>query len=123
VNASEVVVRRFIDDFIQAWPRSDVARVSAYFSEDAIYHNIPMEPAVGRAAIESTFGQFMKMGGTVSVELSHILASDTLVMTERVDHFISAERTITLEMMGICEIHNGLITAWRDYFDLNQLSG
>jgi limonene-1,2-epoxide hydrolase len=35
---------------------------------------------------------------------------------------VSDERTITLPMMGICEVHDGLITAWRDYFDLNQLA-
>ena len=118
-----VVVQRFIDSFIEAWPRADVAQVAAFFTEDAIYHNMPMEPAVGREAIEATFAQFMAMGGRVDVELLNILSSDTLVMTERVDHFVSDERKITLPMMGICEIHGGLITAWRDYFDLTQLAG
>jgi limonene-1,2-epoxide hydrolase len=115
------VVRRFIEAFIEAWPRGDVAQVSAFFSEDAIYHNVPLKPAIGREAIDDAFAQFMAMGGRVGVELRHLLSDDRLVMTERVDHFTSDDRTISLPIMGICEVHDGLITAWRDYFDLSQL--
>ncbi|HEX3334786.1 MAG TPA: limonene-1,2-epoxide hydrolase family protein [Acidimicrobiales bacterium] len=28
---------------------------------------------------------------------------------------------ISLPLMGICAVHGGVITAWRDYFDLHQL--
>jgi limonene-1,2-epoxide hydrolase len=42
------------------------------------------------------------------------------VLTERVDAFISGERTIELPVMGTFEVRDGLIAAWRDYFDLNQ---
>ncbi len=117
------VVRDFIDAFIDAWPRGDPAGLVTYFTEEAIYHNVPLEPAVGRDAIRDTFAQFMAMGGTVSVELRHLLSNDKIVMTERVDHFVSDDRTIALPMMGICEVQDGLITAWRDYFDLDHLSG
>jgi limonene-1,2-epoxide hydrolase len=121
MQSPAMIVERFIECFIDAWPRADAAQVAAHFADDAIYHNMPMEPSVGRAAIEATLVQFMAMGGTVSVEMLHIMSNDTMVMTERVDHFVSADRTISLPLMGICEVHDGLITAWRDYFDLNQL--
>jgi limonene-1,2-epoxide hydrolase len=122
MQSPTAIVHEFIDVFIDAWPRSDAAKVAAFFSEDAVYHNVPMEPAVGRDAIESTFEGFMAMGGRVSVQILHMLSNESLVMTERVDHFIGDDRTISLPMMGICEVHEGLITAWRDYFDLNQLA-
>ena len=44
-----------------------------------------------------------------------------MVMTERVDHFIRPEQTISLPLMGITEVHDGVITSWRDYFDPAQL--
>ena len=115
------IVERFIHAFIDAWPHGDAAALSAFFADDAIYHNVPFEPAIGRQAIEDTFAQFMTMGGTVSVELRHLLSDDTIVMTERIDHFVSDDRRIDLPMMGICEVRDGLITAWRDYFDLKDL--
>jgi limonene-1,2-epoxide hydrolase len=115
------VVESFINAFIEAWPHGEAARLAAFFAEGAIYHNVPLEPAVGRDAIVDTFAQFMALGGTVRVELRHLLSDDKVVMTERVDHFVGVDRTIDLPMMGICEVQEGLITAWRDYFDLNQL--
>ena len=117
------MVREFIDVFVEAWPQGDAARVASFFSDDAVYHNVPLEEVRGRAGIEATFADFMAMGGRVSVDLRHLLADATLVMTERVDHFVGEDRTISLPMMGICEVRDGVITAWRDYFDLNQLGG
>lgn len=115
------VVRQFIDTFIDAWPRGDAAALAAFFTEEAVYHNVPLDPAVGREAIQDTFAQFMAMGGTVSVELRHLLSDEHVVMTERIDHFVSDDRIIALPMMGICEVQDGLITAWRDYFDVMHL--
>lgn len=116
------IVQCFMDCFIDAWPRADAATMAAFFAEEAIYQNGPMEPAVGRAAIHDVFAQFMAMGGRVSVQLLHMLSSDTLVMTERIDHFVGEDRTISLPIMGIFEVRDGLIVSWRDYFDSNQLS-
>ena len=41
-------------------------------------------------------------------------------MTERVDRFCSPARVVELPVMGVFEVDDGLITAWRDYFDINQ---
>lgn len=116
------VVQRFVDDFVSAWPTGDAPRVAALFSEDASYHNGPLDPVRGRSAIETTLAGFMAMGGEVSVEMINVLAGDRLVMTERVDHFVIAGRTFSLPVMGVFEIDDGQIRAWRDYFDLAQFS-
>jgi limonene-1,2-epoxide hydrolase len=108
--------------FMAAWPEGDASKLAALFSEDAVYHNIPMEPVKGREAIQAALAAFMGMGGQVSVEILHIMADGPIVMTERVDHFIGTEKTISLPVMGILEVHDGQITAWRDYFDLNQIA-
>jgi limonene-1,2-epoxide hydrolase len=36
---------------------------------------------------------------------------------ERVDHFVGDQQTIVLPVVGVFEVHDGKITAWRDYFD------
>jgi limonene-1,2-epoxide hydrolase len=115
------VVRAFIDAFIDAWPRGDAAGLADYFSVEAVYHNGPLEPTVGRDAIRDAFAELMALGGTVSVEIRHFLSDDKVVLTERVDHFVCEGRTIALPVMGTCEVQDGLITAWRDYFHLTQL--
>jgi limonene-1,2-epoxide hydrolase len=52
-----------------------------------------------------------------------MVAEGTIVMTERVDHFTNDDgTTVSLPMMGVIEVHDGLIAAWRDYFDLGQFT-
>jgi limonene-1,2-epoxide hydrolase len=84
---------------------------------------MPMEAVVGRQAIVASFASFMAMGGQVGVDIVHLAADGPLVMTERIDHFVNADgRTISLPVMGVCEVHDERITAWRDYFDLSEFS-
>ncbi|MGH3578731.1 MAG: SgcJ/EcaC family oxidoreductase, partial [Mycobacterium sp.] len=61
-------VQDFMVAFISAWANRDAAQVASFFSEDAVYHNVPMDPVRGRAAIEATVGEFMTMGGQVRVD-------------------------------------------------------
>lgn len=51
-----------------------------------------------------------------------MVAEDSIVMTERVDHFTRGDTTISLPMMGVVEARDGVISAWRDYFDLTQFA-
>jgi limonene-1,2-epoxide hydrolase len=46
------------------------------------------------------------------------LASGPLVMNERTDRFEMHGRWVDLPVAGVFEVHDGLITLWRDYFDL-----
>jgi limonene-1,2-epoxide hydrolase len=116
-------IQDFMAAFASAWAKRDSARVASFFSDNAVYHNIPMDPVEGREAIATTVAGFMTMGGQVRVDISHIIAAGPVVMVERVDHFVGSERTIDLPVVGVFEVHGGKITAWRDYFDSAQLAG
>ena len=47
-----------------------------------------------------------------------IAATGNTVMTERTDHLHMGDHAIVLRVMGVFEVSNGKIAAWRDYFDL-----
>lgn len=115
-------VQSFMAEFIAAWETGDAAALGAFFAEEAVYHNGPIEPVTGRAAIETTLASFMAMGGRVDVDVVHAVANESIVMTERVDHFIRPEGKVSLPVMGIFEVRDGSIVAWRDYFDLKQFA-
>lgn len=116
-------VQDFMAALMNAWPTASTTALGSFFSEYAVYHNVPLEPVRGRAAIEATFAQFMGIGGLVDVDIVHMLAEGPIVMTERIDYLTKVDGTTTsLPMMGIIEVHDGLITAWRDYFDLSQFT-
>jgi limonene-1,2-epoxide hydrolase len=42
--------------FCAPWATPDPEEILGWFTEDAVYHDIPMPPAEGRAAIEEFLG-------------------------------------------------------------------
>lgn len=110
------VVRRFCE----AWSDLDVDTLMTFFTDDAVYHNMPIAPVTGRDAIRATIEGFA--GGAEHIEFRILAAvSDgPLVFTERVDVFTMPGVTVELPVAGVFELKDGRIAAWRDYFDLNQ---
>ena len=106
--------------FCAAWSRFDLDELTGYFAEDAVYHNIPVDPVAGRDNIRATIAGFTAGVDKVEFEVSHAVADGGIVMTERVDHFHTGDKVISLPVMGVFEVVEDKIAAWRDYFDLHQ---
>ena len=111
------IVSAFIDAFRQA----DLDRIMDFFEEDAIYHNIPLEPAQGTEAIRAVLQGFIAMASETDW-IVHRIAEDAdgVVMTERTDRFLVGETWVEIPVMGTFELRGGKLCAWRDYFDLAQ---
>ena len=103
--------------FIAAWNANDIERIVAALDENVHYHNIPLEPIHGREAVRAYLTAQAKFDW-VDWKLLSIAASGNTVLTERIDEFGLGGVHVKLPLMGAFEVHDGLITAWRDYFDL-----
>jgi limonene-1,2-epoxide hydrolase len=116
------LVQRFCGEWGKAdW--SDPAAVEViidYFTDDAVYHNIPVDPVVGRDAIRATIAMFTTGVQRVEFRVRSIATDGDTVLTERVDAFVLPNKLIELPVMGTFELRGDKIAAWRDYFDLNQ---
>jgi limonene-1,2-epoxide hydrolase len=110
------VVRAFCD----AWSEFDLETIMGFFSDDAVYHNIPIDPVAGSDAIRATVEMFTAAARHIEFRVLHAVAEGPVVLTERLDVFELPGATIELPVMGTFEVHDGRITAWRDYFDLQQ---
>jgi limonene-1,2-epoxide hydrolase len=113
--------------FCAAWSDNvGVAELAAFFTEDAVYHNMPMAPVNGREAIANNIASFIRPGapGIESIQFNviNIAANGPVVMTERVDAFKLPKKSFELPVMGTFEVRDGKISAWRDYFDMNQFT-
>ena len=106
--------------FCAEWADLDLDRVMDYFTDDAVYHNIPIDPAVGREAIRAFIEGFLGQFGGIVFNVRHIVADGNVVMTERVDVFQLPNGLLELPVMGTFEVVGGKIAAWRDYFDMGQ---
>jgi limonene-1,2-epoxide hydrolase len=106
-----------VRSFIAAWNANDIPRVVAHLHDDVVYHNVPVDPILGRAAVESYLNS---KGGFdwIDWKLLAIAESGNQVLTERIDDFRIGGRDVSLPVMGIFEIEDDLIRAWRDYFDM-----
>jgi limonene-1,2-epoxide hydrolase len=117
------VVRRFC----AAWSNNaGTAELAAFFTDDAVYHNIPMAPVIGREAIANNIASFIRPGApgieSIQFRVINIAANGPVVMTERVDVFKLPAKSFELPVMGTFEVSDGKISAWRDYFDVNQFT-
>ena len=118
---ADTVVR----EFCAAWGRADLEAIMAAFAEDAVYHNIPMEPCNGLEAIRAFIEGFFAMSPDgIKFEIGHQVCAGAVVMNERIDTLVMNGNEISLPVCGVFEVDDsGKITAWRDYFDMAAFSG
>jgi limonene-1,2-epoxide hydrolase len=112
--APEEVVR----GFCEAWSRRDVDELLNFFTDDAVYHNMPIAPVQGLDGIRNMLNLFVPGAESITFEIVHITASGNVVHTERVDTFQMGDKTVVLPVAGVFELREGKIAAWRDYFDM-----
>jgi limonene-1,2-epoxide hydrolase len=116
--SAEQVVR----DFCAAASTRDPAVLRAFFSDDVVYHNIPMEPAEGIEATMAVIDMFLGMCDALEFQVHHLAGDGTTVLTERTDVFTIKGTSAPLPVMGAFQVVDGKITAWRDYFDMAQVT-
>ena len=113
-----------IDQSIASWPTMDLDQIMSHFADDAVYTNVPIDPPnEGSEAIRKTIEGFMGMAQKIEFVVHHQTENaQGVVMNERTDRFLIGERWAEAPVMGVFEIADGKIQAWRDYFDLAQFS-
>jgi limonene-1,2-epoxide hydrolase len=112
-----------IDRFTAAWKRLNVDEIMGFFSDDAVYTNIPIDPPnQGKEAIRKTIEGFVGMATAIEFVIHRTAENPAagLVMNERTDRFRIGEKWVEARVMGVFEIRGGKIAAWRDYFDLAE---
>jgi limonene-1,2-epoxide hydrolase len=110
-----------VDGFVAAFNANDVESIMSFFTDDAIYHNMPAAPLSGIDAIRTTIAGYMGMATDVDwIVHNSAAAADGVVLNERSDRFLINGTWIELPVMGAFEIRDGKIAKWRDYFDMNQ---
>jgi limonene-1,2-epoxide hydrolase len=108
-----------VTEFCKKWLTADPDELAAYFTEDAVYHNIPMEPVQGREAIKQFIAGFTAGFDGIDFQVHRQVSDGSVVMNERTDVMHRKDGgEIPLPVTGVFEVVDGRIAAWRDYFDL-----
>jgi limonene-1,2-epoxide hydrolase len=119
-EASEKLVR----DFLESWQARSLETICSGFADDAVYHNVPVEPIEGIAGIRATFQAFLDAFSDAKLDIVTLAAGPGRVLVERVDYFTMNDgRKVVLPVTGVFEVKNGKITRFSDYFDLADFEG
>lgn len=108
-----------VRSFCALWSKPDPAELADYFTEDAVYHNIPMDPVKGRTEIAAFVQGFLANFDGIDFIIHRQVVAAGVVMNERTDVMRRKDgMKFPLPVMGVFEVVDGRIAAWRDYFDI-----
>jgi limonene-1,2-epoxide hydrolase len=113
---------RVVREFCAAFEKHDAEALRPFFTDDVVYHNMPMDPAVGIDAAVAFIAGFFGMCQSMVIETINLAVRDNVVLTERIDTFTIGSVVAPLPVMGTFEIRDGKISVWRDYFDMAQIT-
>ena len=118
-RANDELVTRFCKEWDAPYLTTEA--MAPYFTDDAVYHNIPLPPIEGGAAIAGMLGG----GGAPDEErgsknlgwvVHNQAANGDVVLNERTDSFEVAGQRWDVPVCGVFVIRDGKIARWSDYF-------
>ena len=106
-----------IDAFIAAIERRDVDAAVELLAPNCEYDNVPMGKVQGPEAVDAILRPMLAGCSEVDWPVLRQSADGPVVWNERLDRFHMAHGWVEVPVAGVWEVHDGLITLWRDYFD------
>ncbi len=104
--------------FIAAIEARDVDAALTFLAEDVSYENMPMDPIVGREMTGMVLHSYLDLSTEVEWRIVREVVDGDVVINERVDRFHIGDGWLELPVAGFWEVRDGLVTLWRDYFDM-----
>lgn len=101
--------KEVVQQWVQAFNEGDANKVSSFYSEDAINHQVANEPVSGKPAILAMFEHEFSQAEMVCI-VENIFQDGEWAILEWKD-------PIGLRGCGFFHIENGLITFQRGYWD------
>lgn len=112
-----------VDAFIARVVAKDLDGACELVSADVEYDNVPMGKNHGPDGIKAFLAPMVEGLDDVEFVVHRQTATGGLVMNERTDRFNLGGTWIDLPVAGVFEVgDDGLITLWRDYFDLQTFN-
>jgi limonene-1,2-epoxide hydrolase len=112
-----------VREFLAAWSDGDASRLADYFTDDAVFQMMPRgESVAGRGAIHDDFKAQLEWVKDCDFEVKTVSTGGSTVFAERIDRMKVAGAPIAIPVVGVFEFASDeKMTAWRDYFDMQQV--
>ena len=108
--------------FLKAMEPLDYDTACAMLSADCQYINPPpIGTVTGAAGMRAVLEPFFAPTRENEFRVLRAAADGPVVMIERLDRHRLDSGWVELPVTGVFEVHAGLITYWRDYFDMETI--
>lgn len=114
MKESALSTRQTVQRWVDRFNDGDAAGIAALYADDAVNHQIPLEPVVGRPAIEKFHRQTFS-GGPLTCEPINLVADGEWVALEWID-------PDGFRGCGFFRVRDGLIVYQRGYWDSAQFN-
>ena len=111
-----------VRQMIEAWNTRNWQQVYDLFAQDGVLQSMMLDEAtVGREAISKRIGALAKDISKIELRIRHIGVVDGVVFIERVDDFVYRGHHGAVPVVGVVEVEQGRVKAWREYYDRAQM--
>ncbi|MGB5756046.1 MAG: limonene-1,2-epoxide hydrolase family protein [Acidimicrobiales bacterium] len=107
-----------VTTFLKTFEAMDFDNALTYLADDCEYTNIPMSTVNGHEGVRSVLRPFFEAIHENEFVILRSAAEGPVVFMERLDRHRLDHGWRDLPVNSVFEVHDGLITVWRDYFDL-----
>lgn len=107
--------------FMAAMAVKDYDTALRYVAPGCEYDNVPMGKVYGPEGVRAVLEPFFAPTIENEFIVLRSAVAGPLVFLERLDRHLLDTGWVELPVTGVFEIHDGLITLYRDYFDLNTI--
>ena len=104
--------------FIQAFEAMDFEAALSFIAPECEYTNVPMGSAKGPEGVRSVLEPFFAPIDENDFVIHRKAVEGKVVFYERLDRHRLGDSWRELPVIGVFEVEDGLITFWREYFDL-----
>ena len=102
--------------FCAAWSTRDLQKVLPLMADDCVYRMTETTPpAMGHQGVTDRLGTWMQTSDRIEFRILETFAAGPIVMTHRIDRFISTTRPLTWEGVGVFFVKDSKIKEWSDY--------
>jgi limonene-1,2-epoxide hydrolase len=114
--------------FLAVWdaPGGLARAIRDFFTPQTVWENVGMSKTTGPEEAMGILSGFGQSPETLVMRVKTLAIATTggKVLTERIDDVVGPDggTLMSFPVMGIFEVADGKITAWRDYFDTASLA-
>jgi limonene-1,2-epoxide hydrolase len=107
---------RLVTGFCAAWATRDLQRILPFLAADCVYRMTETAPpARGHAGVTERLGTWLQTSDQIEFRIIETFAKGPMVVTHRIDRFVSPTRPLTWEGVGVFFVKDAKIKEWSDY--------